>query len=543
MASARAGRASLGLAVTLAWTVSAQAAPVVAAAEVDALFSAWTDATPGCAVGVSRDGEILLERAYGMADLEHDVQNAPDTIFEAGSVSKQITAAAVLLLAREGKLSLDDPVRKHLPELPDYGATITLRQMLNHTSGLRDWGSVADVAGWPRSTRVYTHAHVLDIASRQSALNFAPGSNWSYTNTGYNLAVVVVARVSGESFADFTRKRIFEPLGMTRTSWRDDHKRIVKGRAIAYEESVGSYRTDMPFEDVHGNGGLLTTVGDLLRWNRNFLSPVVGDEAFVQALQTPGRLNDGRAHRYAFGLRVGEYKGLREISHSGTTASYRAYLARYPDQHLSVAVLCNAGNSTPRPSLHAVADLYLADALKPPPAPTPAAVPTAELDSLTGMYRNTGTGTAATVTRDGDALRIDGGPPLVALSPRRFADGEGLVVEFAGDGKGRVDFGDGTSVDVERVEPASPAAADLEALAGNYSSDDAEVTLTVQLRDGFLEIARRPDGRFRLTPLYADAFDSELGTIIFHRNESGRPVEFSVVRERVWDLRFRRLPE
>jgi CubicO group peptidase (beta-lactamase class C family) len=537
-------RTTIGLAAWLAWASSATAATVVAVDEVDALFSAWTSATPGCAVGVSRDGEILLERAYGMADLEHDVRNAPDTVFEAGSVSKQFTAAAVLLLARDGKLSLDDPARKYLPELPGHAASITLRQMLHHTSGLRDWGSIEDVAGWPRSTRVYTHAHVLDIASRQSRLNFPPGSNWSYTNTGYNLAVEVVSRVAGQPFAEFTRKRIFEPLGMTRSSWRDDYKRIVKGRAIAYEEAAGEYRTDMPFENVHGNGGLLTTVGDLLRWSENFSSPKVGDAAFVQELQAPGRLSDGRALTYALGLRVGEYKGLREVSHSGTTASYRAYLARYPDERLSIALLCNAGNSTPRETLHAVADLYLSDSLKPSPIPAPSAVGAAELDALTGTYRNTGTGAAAIVTRDGDALRIDDGPPLVALSPRRFADGDGLLVEFSGDGGARLDFGDGTFSDFERVDRASPTVTDLQALAGSYSSDDAEVTLMVEVRDGFLEIVRRPDSRFRLTPLYADAFECELGTIIFRRDGSGRPVEFSVVRERVWDLRFgRRSPD
>src|SRR6188508_1646510 len=191
-----------------------------------------------------------------MADLEHDVPNRPDTIFEAGSVSKQFTAAAVLLLARDGKLSLDDPVRKYVPELPDYGMPITIRQMLQHTSGLRDWGNVEDIAGWPRGTRVYTHAHVLDILGRQKHLNFTPGTRWSYSNSGYNLAAILVSRVSGDSLAEFSRKHIFEPLGMTRTSWRDDYSRIVKGRAVAYAESDGRYYADMPFENIYGNGGL-----------------------------------------------------------------------------------------------------------------------------------------------------------------------------------------------------------------------------------------------------------------------------------------------
>src|SRR6266545_4154724 len=212
--------------------------------QVDRVFAKWTSATPGCAVGVAANGRPVLAKGYGMADLEHDVPITPESIFEAGSVSKQFTAAAVLLLAREGKLSIDDPVRKYVPELPDYGTPLTIRHMLTHTSGLRDWGEVAGIAGWPRTRRVHTHAHVLDIVSRQKALNFTPGTAWSYSNTGYNLAAIIVSRVSGQPFADFSRERIFKPLGMIRTSWRDDFTRIVKHRAIAYESSADGYHED-----------------------------------------------------------------------------------------------------------------------------------------------------------------------------------------------------------------------------------------------------------------------------------------------------------
>ena len=190
-----------------------------------------------------RGGKPVLAKGYGMADLEHDVPITPDTIFEAGSVSKQFTAAAVLLLARDGKLSLDDPVRKYIPELPDYGAPLTIRHMLNHTSGLRDWGSVAGIAGWPRTTRVHTHAHVLDIVSPPAARSTSRRARWSYSNTGFNLAAIIVSRVSGMPFADFTRERLFQPLGMTHTSWRDDYTRIVKGRAMAYNSKTATAST------------------------------------------------------------------------------------------------------------------------------------------------------------------------------------------------------------------------------------------------------------------------------------------------------------
>ena len=358
----------------------------------------------------------MLESAYGMADLEHGVANRPDTIFEAGSVSKQFTAAAVLLLAEDGKLSLDDPVRKYIPELPDYAASITIRQMLHHTSGLRDWGNVAWIGGWPRGTRVHTHDHVLDILSRQEALNFAPGTRWSYSNSGYNLSAILVSRVAGESFADFTRKRIFEPLGMTRTSWRDDYTRIVKDRAVAYAKVDDRYATDMPFENMYGNGGLLTTVGDLLRWNENFAVPKVGGPDFARTMQTPGRLAGGEETGYGFGLGVGRYKGLQEFRHSGTTASYRAFLARFPEPQVSIAVLCNAGDSMPRETLHAVADLFLAGALRPDPAIKAVSMSAAELDALAGLYRNIDRGDVVRIEREGSSLRLGDGTPLVALS-------------------------------------------------------------------------------------------------------------------------------
>ena len=339
-----------------------QAASPNPEAKIDAVFSRWTAETPGCAIGVSKDGKPVVQKAYGMADLEHDVPNRADTIFEAGSVSKQFTAAAVLLLAQEGKLSLDDPVRKHVPELPDYGAPLTVRHMLQHTSGLRDWGELASIAGWPRTTRVHTHNHVLDILSRQKALNFPTGTQYSYSNSGYNLAAIIVSRVSGKPFAEFSKERIFEPLGMTRTSWRDDHTRVVKGRAVAYSAGGSAFKINMPFEDVHGNGGLLTTVGDLLRWNENFVSPKVGDEKFLKIQQEPGRFNDGKSHTYAMGLVVNQYAGYTQVAHSGSTAGYRAHLTRFPQLHLSVAVLCNVTSGAATQYAMTVANMFIGSA-------------------------------------------------------------------------------------------------------------------------------------------------------------------------------------
>ncbi len=463
---------------------SAQAVQVaraaVAPAAVDAVFARWTSSTPGCAVGVGVGGRSVLEKAYGMADLEHDVPNRAETIFEAGSVSKQFTAAAVLLLAADGKLSIDDPVHRYIPELPDYSVDnrvpLTIRHMLTHTSGLRDWGSLAGIAGSPRGTRVYTHAHVVEILSRQRALNFTPGTRYSYSNSGYNLSAVIVSRVSGMSFAEFSQKRIFQPLGMTRTSWRDDHTRILKDRAIAYSGSGTGLRQDMPFENVHGNGGLLTTVGDLLRWNENFVSPRVGDAAFVARQQALGTFPSGASQSYAAGLMVGSYKGLREVSHSGATAGYRAFLTRFPTQHLSVAVLCNAGTADATAAARTVSDLYLGSAAN-QTAPRPA--PAAETR-----------GPLATIARD---------------------------------------------------DTYKPSTEELAAFAGTYVSDEIEATLVIEIREGALVARRRPDSILPLRPHSRDRFDAGggLGLVTFHR-AAGRVIELGVTQDRVWDLRFAR---
>jgi CubicO group peptidase (beta-lactamase class C family) len=550
---------------------AARPAPAEVESKIDRVFKDWTrPATPGCAVGVSVDGQPAFAKAYGMADLEHDVENKADTIFEAGSVSKQFTAAAVLLLAREGKLSLDDPARKYLPELPDYGVPLTIRHMLTHTSGLRDWGSVEDIIGWPRGTRTYTHAHVLDIVSRQHDLNFTPGTRYSYSNTGYNLAAIIVARVSGMPFAEFTRTRLFEPLGMTHTAWRDDYTRIVKGRAMAYSPKKDGFHQDMPFENVHGNGGLLTTVGDLLTWNENFVSPKVGDAALVALQQEAGRFSDGRPHGYAFGLMLGTYKGVREVSHSGATAGYRSDLLRYPDEHTSVAVLCNAGNGNAVAYAHDVADLYLAASLKPS---TPSATHTltaAEAEAVEGLYRNTATGTTLRIVRAeapavgpssasasagssasstsasasaAIALRMERGPALTPKSASSFVIGQGNTFVLDGHGGARLTDSAGTVDLFERVTVAKPDAKALQALAGVYASADAEATFQVKADGGTLILERRPDSKLLLSPLYTDAFTHpDLGLVIFRRNDAGRPIALTVAQDRVWDLRFTRQP-
>jgi CubicO group peptidase (beta-lactamase class C family) len=480
-------RSLLAAAVLLATPLAppAMAQPVPdAAARVDAIFERWHAGTsPGCAVAVSRAGRIVLERAYGMADLEHGIPNAPATIFEAGSVSKQFTAAAIMLLVQQGRVTLDDDIRQYVPEIPDYGTPIRIRHLLNHTSGLRDWGSVAAIGGWSRSQRTHTHEHVVDILSRQRGLNYTPGAEYSYSNSGYNLAAVIVERVSGISFAEFSRRYIFEPLGLVDTQWRDDYTRIVPGRSSAYAARGDGFVIDRPIENVHGNGGLLTTVADLLVWNESLASGKIGGRDFVRLMHEQGVLNDGRVIEYAAGISVGAYRGVPEVSHTGATSGYRAFLGRYPDQGVGVALLCNVGNVDPGAVGRRVGEVFLGDVLAPAAAPQPR--PATATATATATAAGTGAGGAA-----------------------------------------------GTDV--------RAGAGGLAGYAGEYYSPDAEATLVVSVVDGGLVADRRPATRMPLNPTGPDTFASSMGTIRFERDESGAVTHFTVQQARVWSLRFDR---
>lgn len=531
-------RLASGLTVLILAASSVRAADLTP--QVDAAFTGFGRETPGCAVGVALDGVTKLTRGYGIADLDLDVAIAPDTIFEAGSVSKQFTAAAVLLLARDGKLSLDDAVRRYIPELPDYGVPLTIRHLLNHTSGLRDWGSVEGVAGWPRTTRVNTHAHVLEVVKRQRALNFIPGTHWSYSNTGYNLAAMIVQRVSGQSLNDFSRARIFEPLGLTRTSWRDDHTRIVKGRAQAYDLVDGAFHLDMPFENVHGNGGLLTTVGDLLTWTSALEAGKLGGPGFLAEMEKAVSFSGDSKRGYGLGLMMDTRRGLRQVDHSGSTAGYRAHLASYPDAHVAVAVLCNGGNAGASARAYRVADLYLAErgVLGPAPAVTHT-LTSDETARVEGLYRSTLNGAFVSFIHDKNGVRMEGGGALLAQSPTRFLMSGGQSWEFEGDRARYADRYD--TVSFVRVAAFKPSTAELADFVGDYASPEAAAALGVVVEGDGLAVTRVPDTRVRLTAVYKDAFVAgPFGVIVFRRDAGGKVVALSVVQDRIWDLRFER---
>lgn len=490
-------------------------------AKIDQLFKDWNTHTPGGVLTVSRKGEIIYNKAFGMADLEHYIANTTETIFEAGSVSKQFTTTAIFLLAMEGKLSLDDEVRKYIPELPDYGDKLTIRHMIHHISGLRDWGSVASISGWPRGARVHTHAHVLKILSKQKALNFPPGDQYSYCNSGYNLMAIIVDRISGMPFAEFCKKRIFEPMGMHDTQWRDDYRKIVPNRSIAYYQNNGVYLQDMPFEMVHGNGGLLTTTADLVKWNTHYKNPVIGGEKLVNMQMQQGKLNNGVIISYAGGIVINNYNSFKEISHSGSTAGYRAWLAYYPEQDMSIAFLSNEGNVNPGRIGAQVAAIFLGERESDEPMLGTIVPDEKSLQAKAGLYRSLRSDDVVELEVKDGLLRERNGRVLQATKANTFFQGSNRL-EFS-DKKFIIYTPNGDSTTYVKKEPFKPTAQELQPFAGSYESDEADVIFKMDIKDGKLRGFRQPETYFFLTPLYKDTFRTNNGNLIeFKRDKASK---------------------
>jgi hypothetical protein len=395
---------------------------------------------------------------------------------------------------------------------------------------------------------VHSFATILDLVSHQKALNFDPGAEYLYSNTGYTLAAIIIQRVSGQPFATFSEERLFKPLGMTDTRWRADFTTVVKGRATAYSGNASAgFHSDMPFTNVIGNGGLLTTVGDLLKWNAFLDAPsaVVGGASLVRTLETPMTFNNGRRSGYALGLGVGVRDGIREVTHSGATAGYRTWLARYPERGMSVAVLCNLASANPASLGTQAMDVLMP---RPPALPVAAsggALSDTELASYVGVFRARGSeNLIRTVVRDGRLvidLPFNSTPtPLATDHFRVFGQNEMIYRREGGRLRDVLVVSDGDTTRYEPVVPSSPTPAQLAAYAGSYWSDELDTRYTVLARDGAVVVRTRLGEETRLVPVFADAFTSPAGTVIFSRDARGRVSGFGIWAGRVRDVRFRR---
>ena len=446
--------------------------------EIDKIFSWATTATPGCAVAVSQNGKLVVNKAYGSADLERDVPITPNTIFDAASVTKQFAAAAVLLLVEEGKLSLTEDIRKYIPQLPDFGHKITLDHLMTHTSGIRDWtGILPLMAG---------NEDALAITLRQRGLNFAPGEEFSYSNSGYVLLKEIVTRTSGMTFDDFTHKRLFEPLGMKNTAYRTDLRQVVKNRALAYDKGPGGWKMAMKLDNERGGGGgLLSTASDLLIWNDALTNSRLG--AFVtEKLHEPARLNSGRKLGYSRGLFLETYRGAKELWHSGGAGGYSTWLGRYPEHGLSIAIQCNTDTMSTRAFAYRIFDLYVpavgaqeAGGGLPPIAAEGVDAAALDLNSKAGLFFSDATGEPLQLAVDRGRLRVAGGPALVAQSKERFKrwgsdvelmSGDEFEVNFLSKDQFELKSMEGKTTRYRRAQPYAPTADDLKAFAGRYES-------------------------------------------------------------------------
>ncbi|MDG2522754.1 serine hydrolase [Caulobacter segnis] len=490
---------ALGLAIGLAATATSQAQSV-----------------PGCVTGVSDHG---VERfsVNGLADLEQVTPISTDTVFHAASLAKQFTAYAVGLLAAEGKLSLDDDIRKHLPDMPDYGDPIRVRDLVHHTSGLRDQGALLHLSGWRPHDRV-TRQDALSVIQRQKSLNFRPGTQDLYNNSGYTLLAEIVRKVSGQSLADFAKARVFTPLGMTSTRFYEDQDVLVRHRARGYRWTGAHWEGAQPALEVYGASNLLTTAKDLLAWQRFLMNPPA-KEATVEWMRTTGRLTDGTPIGYGGGLYISQNGGRQSIGHDGLDGGFRAQTLAFPREELAVVTLCNDADADAGYLARGAADLTIPSAA--PPAD-------AARRELAGVWRSPETGMVMRVEwRDGrlnvpaDRWRFDpqaeGQPPLL-----------------------RVLYDPLPSRTYEKVTAATPA--DLKPYAGRYRSDELATSYEVAAKDGRLTITWPRMEPMALESVGGDHFvGSSLGGVTFTRDGAGRIDGLELSQRRVWRLRAERL--
>lgn len=464
---------------------------------------------PGAQLSIQKNGRIIFSKAYGLADMEHDVPLTLTSKIEAGSVSKQFAAAAILLLQQQGKLSIHDDVRKYVPELPDYGNVITIEQLIHHTSGLRDWGTVASLTGWKRTTKAYTNDDALEIIKAQQSLNNIPGAEFIYSNSNYNLMAILVQRISGQTLAEFTTEHIFQPAGMKNTEWRDDYKRIVKHRAKAYAYSNNSYETLMPNEDVYGNGGLLTTTEDLLKWNDFYLSGKMGSSSVLEEQMKLVAFNNGVMSDYGAGIYIQEYNGHTLIQHGGATAGYRAFLEVYPELKLSIAFLSNTSRyDAIRPMFIAgLRKIFIGERKEAPIEDIKPYLPSEKTKAFIGWYRN---------ERDGSALYFEyknnqytlNNTKLTPLTDRKFKfTNSDRMIEFSNNNQLKYIYPGKDTVLYTREVAGSSSTKYLQTFEGNYYSEETKSAMDIRLHNGKLTLTLKPNLTYTLIPTYHNAFN------------------------------------
>lgn len=519
---------------------------------IDQMFSLWDRPnSPGAAVAVAKDGEIIFKKGYGSAQLEYEIPITASTVFHVASVSKQFTAFAVTMLANQSKLSLDDDIRKHIPEVLDLGHTITLRHLIHHISGMRDQWNLLVMAGW-RMDDVITKDHILKLISRQKELNFEPGAEYLYCNTGYTLLAEVVARVSGKSFREWTAEHLFDPLGMTATHFHDDHEFIVPNRSYSYRESErgGFQKSVLSYANV-GATSLFTTAEDLVKWSENLSTGVVGGQEVIKQVIERGKLNNGRKIGYAFGLGIGSYRGLKTVAHSGGDAGFRSRLIRFPDQKFTVVVLSNLASFDPTGMANRVAEEFLGDKMRKVRLPRKSKIKEVEvapeiLAKYPGVYQ-VNPWNLLTIEKDGDRLVLteETRPRLIPLTETKFkAENTVQFYEFISDDTGKVTHIKRGAAKLPKVERFKPDAGLLKEYTGDYYSEELATVYTFVIRKDKLVAIHQRHPDTEINPTVKDYFIGSsfgLRNIEIVRDGKGKVIGMKVSNGRVRNLKFKKV--
>ena len=520
--------------------------------KIDSLFTEWNRPNhPGGAIGVAKDGKTFFSKAYGLASLEYLVPNSNNTIFNTGSVSKQFTAMGIVLLEEQGKLSFDDEIHQHIPELPDFGHPITIRHLLHHTSGLRSLHALFALAGW-RGDDARTNEDLNRFILKQQDLNFEPGTEYLYCNTGYMLMVNIIENATGAPVPAWMRDNIFEPLGMTHTYVEDQYNRVVPDNATSY---YGRDRFDRAVEywGYVGSGNMHSTTADLLRWLSNFRAPQKGWESAFRKMQTLDPFNDGTPNNYAFGVVADKYLGKARIQHGGAVGGFRAFVATYPEEDLDIVVLTNFSAGNPRGNADAIARIILgATEAENTKSSEIASVELSEpaLKKFEGAYWNPRQKYLRKIYLKNDTLRYfraeENESALIPVGSNAFAmtgAGAGLTVTFKGTGASRqmeVTSGDDTPALLTFVETTEATEAERASQVGTYYSTEVETSYRISEEEGEMQAYHPRHGSIPLKRLFRDVYSTEgsTGIVEIQRNPEGAVTGILISNGRVRNAWF-----
>jgi CubicO group peptidase (beta-lactamase class C family) len=524
--------------------------------EVDALVAPVIEPGAGVTIAVAEGEKILFSKGYGLANPEYDIPNTPGTIFHVASVSKQFTAFAMTLLADQGKISLDDDIRKHLPELHDFGHKITIKQLIHHTSGLRDQWNLLALAGW-RLDDVITHDQVLRLISHQKELNFKPGDEFSYCNTGYTLMAEILHRVTGKSFPEWCEENIFSPLNMDNTLFYVDHEMIVKNRAYSYHKSSKGLKKSILSYANAGATSLFTTAEDLTKWSNNFYSMKVGNANVMRQMEERGILNKGDTVSYAFGQGIGDYKGIRLISHDGADAGYRSSLMRFPEQKYTIVVLSNLGSVNAGRLAMNIADIFLKDHLKPEDEKAQDKKQVAGnvkvsgdvLKKYEGKYQLDDAMVLTFSATDGKLMVEPSGQPKIELQAKSdtefVIEQYGVKIVFDNTNRDTVTqltfTQGGQKMVAPRAKPFDIGSIDLSKYTGTYFSPELQTSYTLVVKNDTLVANHIRHNPAKMRPVGKEAFTSDvwyMSKFDFIRDEEERITGFKVSSGRVKNVVF-----